>query len=99
MKEFVYYNSLFDVYGCLLTDNEQQSFMDYYQEDMSLSEIADEKNISRSAVQKTLKKVIDKLSFYESKLHVFEKNKLLVSVLDSDISDELKNKINEVLGE
>ena len=43
MKDFVYYNNLFDIYGELLTDNEKNSFRDYYQEDLSLSEIADEK--------------------------------------------------------
>ena len=46
MKEFVYYNSLFDIYGKLLTEKEQESFRDYYQEDLSLGEIAEIKNIA-----------------------------------------------------
>ena len=57
MKDFVYYNNLFDIYGDLLTDNERDNFRDYYQEDLSLSEIAGEKNVSRSAIQKTIKNV------------------------------------------
>ena len=65
MKEFVYYNNLFDIYGKLLTDKEQESFRDYYQEDLSLGEIAEIKNISRAAVQKTIKTVLEKLDYYE----------------------------------
>ena len=61
MEEFVYYNNLFDVYGSLLTEKEQITFKDYYQEDLSLAEIANENNVSRAAVQKTIKNVLDKL--------------------------------------
>ena len=52
MKDFVYYNNLYDIYSELLTDNERETFRDYYQEDLSLSEIADEKSVSRSAIQR-----------------------------------------------
>ena len=61
MEEFVYYNDLFDIYSDLLTDKEVSTFKDYYQEDLSLSEIADDRDISRSAVQKTVKTVLEKL--------------------------------------
>ena len=44
MEEFVYYNGLFDLYGSLLTEKEQDTFRDYYQEDLSLAEIAEENN-------------------------------------------------------
>ena len=74
MKDFVYYNNLFDIYGELLTENERENFKDYYQEDLSLSEIADEKNVSRSAIQKTIKNVIDKLNNYEDILRIYKKN-------------------------
>ena len=30
MKDFVYLNDLFDLYGCLLTDKQQLYFKDYY---------------------------------------------------------------------
>ncbi len=98
MEEFVYYNNLFDIYSDLLTDNERNTFKDYYQEDLSLSEIADEKNVSRSAIQKTIKNVIDKLNYYESVLHVYEKNGNLTSLLDLTDIEEIKNGIKKVLG-
>jgi len=96
MKDFVYYNNLFDIYGELLTDNEKNSFRDYYQEDMSLSEIADDKNISRSAVSKTINVVIDKLNYYEDILHVYKNNELLRASLDKD---NLKNVVKKIIGE
>ena len=98
MKEFVYYNSLFDIYGKLLTEKEQESFRDYYQEDLSLGEIAEIKNISRAAVQKTIKTVLEKLDYYEAILNVYAKNEKLKEIIDNLDNDDVKKKIEEVLG-
>jgi predicted DNA-binding protein YlxM (UPF0122 family) len=98
MKEFVYYNNLFDIYGKLLTDKEQESFRDYYQEDLSLGEIAEIKNISRAAVQKTIKTVLEKLDYYEDILNIYKKNIKLKEVYDMSNDEEIKNKIEEILG-
>ena len=99
MEDFVYYNALFDIYSALLTDKEVESFEDYYHEDLSLAEIADAKNISRSAVQKTIKNVLDKLKYYEDKLGIFANNQKLTAVLSCDNIDDIKKVIQEVLGE
>ena len=99
MEEFVYYNNLFDVYGSLLTEKEQLTFKDYYQEDLSLSEIANENNVSRAAVQKTIKTVLDKLKYYEDMLHTYDKNvKLRESLNEVDIN-VIKSNIEKILGE
>ena len=98
MKEFVYYNNLFDIYGKLLTDKEQESFRDYYQEDLSLGEIAEIKNISRAAVQKTIKNVLEKLDYYEDILNIYKKNVKLKEVYDMSNDEDIKNKIEEILG-
>ena len=99
MEEFVYYNNLFDVYGALLTEKEQVTFKDYYQEDLSLSEIANENNVSRAAVQKTIKTVLDKLKYYEDILHIYDKNVRLRDTLNLDDINKIKNNIEEILGE
>ena len=98
MKEFVYYNSLFDIYGKLLTKKEQESFKDYYQEDLSLGEIAEIKNISRAAVQKTIKTVLEKLDYYEEILNVYAKNLKLKELIDNIDNEDIKKKIEEALG-
>ena len=97
MEEFVYYNDLFDIYGELLTDKEQEAFRDYYQEDLSLSEIADNKNISRSAVQKMVKTVLEKLNYYEEKLHVLQNNKKLRNILQYQDIDKIKKEIDSLI--
>ena len=99
MEEFVYYNNLFDIYGSLLTEKEQVTFKDYYQEDLSLSEIANENNVSRAAVQKTIKTVLDKLKYYEDMLHVYDKNVRLGNLLQENKIGVIKNEIEKILGE
>ena len=97
MEEFVYYNGLFDLYGSLLTEKEQDTFRDYYQEDLSLAEIAEENNVSRAAVQKTVKNVLEKLNYYEETLHMFETNKKLRNLLSLDDIVIIKNNIEKIL--
>jgi len=99
MKEFVYYNSLFDIYGKLLTEKEQESFKDYYQEDLSLGEIAEIKNISRAAVQKTIKTVLEKLDYYEEILNVYAKNIKLKELQNFNNIDEIKEELNNILSD
>lgn len=99
MEEFVYYNNLFDIYGSLLTEKECLTFKDYYHEDLSLAEIASEKNISRSAVYKTLKNVIDKLNYYEKNLHIYDRNLKLHAVMQLERIDEIKEIVGEILSE
>ena len=97
MKEFVYYNDLFDIYFELLTEKEISTFKDYYQEDLSLSEIADNRDISRSAVQKTIKTVLEKLDNYEEKLHIYKNNSILKSALESNDINDIKTNIEKIL--
>ena len=97
MEEYVYYNNLFDIYSPLLTLKENLIFKDYYQEDLSLSEIAENRNITRSAVQKTVKTVLSKLEKYENILNIYKKNTSLKEILEFDDITEIKKKINEIL--
>ena len=41
MDKTVYYSTLYDYYGGLLTDNQREIFEDYYFENLTLQEIAD----------------------------------------------------------
>ena len=63
---------LFDYYGDLLTDKQQDFFEDYYFSNLTLQEIADNNNISRNAVHKTLNVINEKLEYYESVLKLYE---------------------------
>lgn len=97
MKDYVYYNDLFIIYASLLTQNERETFKDYYQEDLSLTEISENKSVSRAAVQKMIKNVLDKLNYYESKLHIYKNNKKLEDCLSINDTNDIKKIINEIL--
>ncbi len=97
MEEHIYYNNLFDCYGDLLTDNEKECFKSYYSEDLSLKEIAENNAVSRSAVHKTVKTVIEKLENYESILHLYEIKKDLQDCLIVNNLEEKNKRITEIL--
>ena len=76
------YNHLYDYYGCLLTEKQQEYFTSYYFDDMSLAEIADIYNISRNAVHDQLKKIYNLLDYYEENLKLSLKEKEYNEILN-----------------
>lgn len=87
---------LFDFYGSLLTEKQQEYFKLYYFEDYSLAEIAVDYDISRNAIHDQLKIAITKMNEFEDKLHlVSKKNRILEAIDDSDIKEAIAQIINE----
>lgn len=64
---------LYDFYGELLTEHQQNIYEDAVFNDMSLSEIAQEQGISRQGVHDLIKRCDKILLDYESKLHLVER--------------------------
>ena len=64
---------LLDFYGDILTERRRDALDFYYNDDMSLSEIAEEMGISRQGVRDLIKKAEDELLFYEDKLGLAKK--------------------------
>ena len=69
MKDLKYLQ-LFDAYGALLTAHQREVCELYYMCDLSLTEIAEQKGISKQSVSDTLAKTRALLDEYEEKLHV-----------------------------
>lgn len=59
---------LLDFYGELLSDHRREAMNCYYNDDMSLAEIAAVLGITRQGVRDLIKKAGDELAFYEEKL-------------------------------
>ncbi len=68
MDEKIKISILCDLYGKLLTEKQFEFLNDYYNNDLSLSEIAENNNITRQAVRDIIKKGEKKLFEYEEKL-------------------------------
>lgn len=83
-------NALFSHYKNLLTPRQQSMVHDYYENNYTLSEIANNENISRNAVHDQLQKTIKKLDDYEDKLALLNK-----SQTRQDIIDQLKKNTSD----
>ncbi len=64
---------LYDFYGELLNDHQRKVYEDFYFNDLTLSEIAEEEGISRQGVHDLVKRSAKALEEYEKKLHLVEK--------------------------
>ena len=73
MEKFVERTLLYDFYGELLTKRQQQIYESVVLEDYSLSEVAEELNISRQGVHDMIRRCDKALEGYEEKLHLVEK--------------------------
>ena len=82
MAKELRYSVLLDIYGPLLTDKQREILEFYYNEDLSLGEIADDLGISRQGVHDAVKKGSEALDEYDEKLGI--------SKLDGQRLEELK---------
>ena len=85
---------LLEIYGKLLTQRQFDLLNDYYNNDLSLAEIAENENITRQAVRDNLKKGERKLFNFEEKLGIMKKNKMQeeqIAVILSEINSLTEN--------
>ena len=73
MEKKVEVSMLCQLYGKLLTEKQYEFIDDYYNNDLSLSEIAENNEITRQAVRDIIKKGEKKLFEYEEKLEVMKR--------------------------
>jgi predicted DNA-binding protein YlxM (UPF0122 family) len=97
MENREYLTSLFDIYKDLLTSTEQETFISYYIEDLSLSEIAENRKISKSSVGKTLSQAETKLKEYESIIGKEQIKKELENLLEERDITNLKKRITKII--
>lgn len=96
MDKTLYLINLYDYYEGLLTKKQREYFKNYYFENLSLSEISENKDISRNAIHKVLKETENKLKYYEEILKLFEKS-LMIKKLIKELDKDLKEKIEELI--
>lgn len=100
VEEKIKISILLSLYGNLLTETQQKYMQLYYNEDLSLSEIGDNENITRQAVRTILVKSKTKLKEYESKLGFMKKEqnikKVLTKLENSGVNSQQQKQIEEM---
>ena len=88
---------LFDVYGELLTEKQQLILDKYYNEDLSLAEIAEEMGITRQGVHANIRKCRKILGSIEEKVGYISKLRDISETLKGVKNmDELKDVIDNI---
>lgn len=95
---------LLDFYGEVLTERKKEVLDMYYNEDLSLSEIAEQIGISRQGVRELIKKAEEELYFLEEKLGLAKRmsalrhrtENMLRIAENEQISRELRAEMEEI---
>lgn len=64
---------LFDLYGELLNENQKEIYEEYFTMDLSMSEIAEERGITRQSVSDLIKRCTQSLEKYEQRLGLLQR--------------------------
>lgn len=92
---------LLDHYGMLLSDSKREAAELYYDDDLSLAEIAENTGITRQGVRDNIEKAKEQLCFFEKNLGLAEKfrqNSTLVDMILKRL-DVLREGHKELCGE
>ncbi|AAK79719.1 hypothetical protein BJV85_002244 [Clostridium acetobutylicum] len=88
MEERIYLSMLLSTYGSLLTEKQVNVMRLYYDDDLSMPEIAELNNTTRQAIHDLIKRCHKMLLNYENKLKLVEKYKR-----NEDIKKDIKDKL------
>lgn len=92
---------LLDYYKPLLTEKQKRYLIDYFEEDLSLSEIAQNYEVTRQAVYDNIRRGCKILRDYEEKLNFYKKDRKLYNELlelKKDFKKENLDKLIEKMG-
>lgn len=94
MEKIVKVAELYDIYGPLLNEKQRDVINCYYNEDLSLQEIAENNNKSKQAISDMMTRTVDKLFEFEDELSLLEKKDELKDALTSirELMENSKNK-------
>ncbi len=88
---------LFDFYGDLLTDRQKEFYDLYYNEDLSLAEIAENYGISRQGVRDVIVRAEAAMTEIEDKTHIIRRfylNQAAIAAIDQ-AADRLLKAVDE----
>ncbi|MBR4262759.1 MAG: hypothetical protein IKQ35_05285 [Bacilli bacterium] len=97
MEKKVLLSEVYVYYRDLFTDKQQEYFDDYYLNDLSLGEIADNYGVSRNAIFNQIKIVEERLDFYEKVIGLKRKREEVLKLLKNKVDQTTYEKIEDIL--
>lgn len=97
MEKNIEFTFLYDIYGKLLTEKQQQIFELYYGSDLSLREIAENLKISYQAVRDSIKTSESMLMNFESKVGMLKLKEKLNSIYEECINEKEYSRLKELV--
>lgn len=88
---------LLDYYKPLLTEKQKRYLVDYFEEDLSLSEIAQKYEVTRQAVYDNIRRGSRILREYEDKLNFYKKDRKLYNELLELRKDFKKENLDKII--
>ena len=96
LETTLHYSELLNLYGNLLSDTQREMMEDYYCYNLSFSEIADNRHVTRSAVEDAVKKGKKKLDEYEKKLSSLKALNLIHKIKSETSDENVTSQLDEV---
>ena len=90
------YNTLLSLYAPLLSETQKEILEDYYSFNLSISEIADNRKVSRAAVEDAIKKGTKKLDSIEEDIGNLEVLKRIEEIREKVTDKEIISSLEEV---
>ena len=97
LDEFVEIANLLEIYSSLLSEKQKEYLEDHFENDLSLSEIAKNNNVSRQAIYDNIKRGMALLYDYESKLKVYQMKKNIREELVNLKEDFTKENLEKII--
>ena len=95
LESVLRYSELLNLYQSLLSETQREILDDYFSFNLSFSEIAENRHISRSAVEDAIKKGKKKLDDYENKLGSLKALQLIHEALATSNDEKVSSKLEE----
>ena len=97
LDKFVEIANLFEIYSSLLSEKQKEYLEDHFENDLSLSEIAKNNNVSRQEIYDNIKRGIALLYDYEDKLKFYQIKKNIREELMNLKENYTKEKLEKII--
>ncbi len=97
LDEFIEIANLLEIYSPLLSEKQREYLEDHFENDLSISEIAKNNNVSRQAIFDNIKRGVALLYDYEDKLKFYQLKKNIRGELVKLKEDFTKENLEKII--